>query len=316
MFPVRSGVPQGSHLGPLFFIMFINDVSNIFNVAHVLMYADDLKIYSIIRSLEDVLLLQQDLDILCKWCNDNKLSLNINKCKVMSFHRKMRPFVNDYVLNGVKLSRVCEFKDLGVIFDEKVNFIKHIDSITSKAYCMLGFIKRICSNMDDPYTLKSVYCAYVRSHLEYANVVWQPNYRNQNIRIESLQKKFLLYALRSLNWANRYDLPSYSSRLLLLSLESLERRRFNASVFFLFDLVTVTLNAPCLLQLVPFNAPLRRTRSVELFRQAAHRTNYGRFEPMNNMIINFSVINFIFDFNMSRDVFRKKIKALPNSVLF
>lgn len=316
IFPVHSGVPQGSHLGPLFFVMFINDVSESFQVARCLMYADDLKLYTKIKSLEDAFLLQNDLNLLYKWCTKNKLPLNINKCKVMSFHRKSNPVIHDYILNNDNLVRVNEFKDLGVIFDEKVNFIKHIDYITSKAYCMLGFIKRICSNMSDPYTLKTIYCAYVRSHLEYANVVWQPTYSNQITRIESLQNKFLIYALRNLNWNDSFNLPSYSTRLNMLSLESLERRRFNSSVFFAFDLISNVVDAPNLLSLVPFNAPCRRTRSSVIFRRSVHRTNYGSYEPINNMLSNFNVINFSFDFNESRAVFRNKVKLLPNSVLF
>ena len=76
---------------------------------------------------------------------------------------------------------MTELRDLGVYFDEKISFNKHIDIIVAKAYSMLGFMKRICYEFTDPLrvALKSVYFAYVRSHLEYGSVIWHPNYAVQ-----------------------------------------------------------------------------------------------------------------------------------------
>jgi Reverse transcriptase (RNA-dependent DNA polymerase) len=77
---VKSGVPQGSHLGPLLFILFLNDVSEIFVHCQHLIYADDLKIFMKIASLEDVERLQSDLHRLSDWCSDSGLMLNVKKC--------------------------------------------------------------------------------------------------------------------------------------------------------------------------------------------------------------------------------------------
>lgn len=86
-FRVLSGVPQGSHLGPLLFNLFINTVYSTINPCRILLFADDAKICYAISSLNDCLILQSVLDKFSNWCNTVGLSLNTGKCKVMSFHR-------------------------------------------------------------------------------------------------------------------------------------------------------------------------------------------------------------------------------------
>lgn len=212
-FCVTSGVPQGSHLGPLLFNLFLNDVFSIFSHCNALAYADDLKLYCSVRTVRDAVGLQRDLDSLSSWCQRNGLFLNIKKCKVVSFHRKTSPMIFDYNLADETLERVNVVRDLGVLFDEKIQFSKHIDAVISKSYSMLGFMKRICSEFEDPEVLKTIYCAIVRSHLEYSSVLWTPNYAVHISRIESIQKKFVLYALRRIySWDESHSLASYSER--------------------------------------------------------------------------------------------------------
>lgn len=166
-FHPNSGVPQGSHLGPLLFLIFINDITDSFNSVHYQLYADDMKLYMPITSIVDCVNFQADLNRLDSWCKNNQLFLNIDKCKVMSFHRGKPSFKFDYCINNRKLQRVNSMLDLGVLFDTKLSFNDHISLKISKAKAMLGFIKRISSEFDDIVALKSLYCAHVRSHLEY-----------------------------------------------------------------------------------------------------------------------------------------------------
>ena len=81
------------------------------------MFADDLKIFRKVQSYHDALCLQRDLDMISSWCQRNRLFLNINKCKVMSFHRKRWPVLFDYSIDNISLEKVYEMRDLGVIFD-------------------------------------------------------------------------------------------------------------------------------------------------------------------------------------------------------
>jgi hypothetical protein len=140
-FSQTSGVPQGSVLGPLFFNIFINDLTSLLN-ENFQMYADDLKIYRTVSTLDDCSRLQKDLDIIQKWCNDNDQLINTKKCYVLTFSRKLDKIICDYWIGGVKILRATEFRDLGVVFDCGLTFRNHIEYVTSAAYKSLGFVLR------------------------------------------------------------------------------------------------------------------------------------------------------------------------------
>ena len=185
VFLATSGVPQGSNLGPLLFLLFINDLCCQIN-CNKLLFADDLKIFNSINSEDDYDSLQADINKLQDWCVLNKLHLNISKCKVLSFTNRRTSFVYDYSINGVILSRCTDTKDLGIIFDYQLSFKKHINSRTSEAMRMLGFIMRNCKNFNNLQALKILYYSFVRSKLEYGSIIWNPCYTYQKI----LWKKF------------------------------------------------------------------------------------------------------------------------------
>lgn len=306
-FEVSSGVPQGSHIGPLLFNIFINDVVKVFKFAKVLMYADDLKIYCSVKSVADAIALQHDIDLFAVWCQKNRLSLNVDKCKCMSFYRSRRPIHFEYSIDSVTLCRLTEVRDLGVLFDTQIDFTRHIEYIIAKSYSMLGFLKRICVDFKCLKLLKSLYCAHVRSHLEYASVLWSPTYNIHISRIESIQKKFLLYALRRMNFNDH--LPSYLTRCDLIDIQSLVIRREHSGVFFIYDLLLGFIDAPVLLSCLNMNAAAFQLRSHVFFRPSFHRTNYGNSEALERMSRSFNQYDSIFDLHLSRFTFRKLVRA-------
>jgi hypothetical protein len=85
---------------------------------------------------------------------------------------------------------------------------------------MLGFLKRFGREFSDPYVLKIIYCCFVRSVLEYGSSIWSPNFEVHKGRIESVQRKFLRFALRNLGWADLLNLPAYRDRGMLLNLNT------------------------------------------------------------------------------------------------
>jgi len=104
MYNVTSCVPQGSHLVPLLFNNYINDIS--YTNYNILLFGVDVKLFCIVKTPLDTTLLQDDLNNISNWCVSNKLYLNVLKCKIISFTRKRFSLVNKYFLNGVELERV------------------------------------------------------------------------------------------------------------------------------------------------------------------------------------------------------------------
>jgi Reverse transcriptase (RNA-dependent DNA polymerase) len=118
----HSGVPQDSHLGPLFFIDDVDGVLRIFEHVSALGYADDLKLFKQIVSVEDGQRFQSDLDRLQKWCLENKFVLNVSKCKAITFGRRKNPIEHVYRIGEHELERVEEINDLGVFLDKNMTF--------------------------------------------------------------------------------------------------------------------------------------------------------------------------------------------------
>lgn len=307
MFPVQSGVPQGSHLGPLLFLVFINDVVDVLQYTDCLMYADDIKIFRTVDSICDAVHLQYDLDSMAEWSQRNRLSLNIAKCKIVTFHRKRQPVLFDYQINSEVLLRETQMRDLGIVFDDKLSFTVHIDYVISKAYAMLGFVMRICSDFKDPRAIKSLYFAHVRSHLEFGSVVWCPNYATHSNRIESIQKRFMCHIFKKFGWYRYVQFAPYAFKCDLLNIKSLEQRRRDACAVFIFDILSGKINSPSLLNLIDINIPSRQLRLSTMLRIPQHRTNYGAKEPISNAMAIFNSVSNLFDFGISRVVFRNRL---------
>lgn len=172
-----SGVPQGSNLGPLLFTIFINDLSFVLPPGCRLFYADDLKLYMAIMSVQDCSNLQSQIDCLVEWCSENFLTLSVQKCSIVSFHRKQHPIIFQYNIAGQTLARVSQVRDLGVTLDTAFTFRAHYDDMICRANRQLGFMFKIASEFKDPHCLRSLYCALVRPILESDVVVWCP-YQN------------------------------------------------------------------------------------------------------------------------------------------
>lgn len=272
---ISSGVPQGSHLGPLLFILYINDIVKSLSHSNILLYADDAKIYRVIRSNADCELLQNDLSNFETFCRENNLFINPDKCKIISFSRKKIASSFNYRLCNSDLVRVKEIRDLGVIMDDKLSFVPHIDSVLSKSFKQLGMILRISKPFRNPLTLKILYNSYVRSRLEFACGVWRPHHNVHINRIERLQKKFL----RALDFKFGNKYTDYLESLNRHNMQSLECRRDCVDSVLLYKIIHNHLDAPSLLQDIQFRVPRQRERQCRdkhLFAIPFSRTNYSK----------------------------------------
>ena len=195
--PVSSGVPQGSILGPLLFVLFINDIGNDINEgSNLLLYADDTKLFREINNSQDCLLLQQDINTLNDWATANKMKFHPDKCKVLSvsLQRSNRdPF--PYKLSGVPLQHVNSEKDLGVHMTNNLCWTKHCNYLLSKASWNLGLLRRTCNFVKNTRQRRSLYIAMVRSQLEHCSSVWSPSSSTILDKFESLQKRGIKWIL-------------------------------------------------------------------------------------------------------------------------
>ncbi len=188
-----SGVPQGSNLGPMLFLLFINDITNTIRHSYILLYADDIKLHKEFKTQEDSELLQQDLDKLANWSIENCLPFNIKKCESITFTRKWNPFSFIYKTEGKQLIKVTEVRDVGVLLDSRLTFRSHILKIFVKSKQMLGFTIRNSKHFQNFTTMKVLYFSLVRSRLEFASIIWHPSTKSSTKKIEAIQKKFLKY---------------------------------------------------------------------------------------------------------------------------
>lgn len=307
-FTNNSGVPQGSNLGPLLFSIFINDVCCLLPAGFRLVYADDLKIYLVVKNHEDCIELQRLVDLFEDWCIRNHLVISAQKCTVISFNRKKCPITWDYQICGTLLSRVTVVKDLGVLLDTNLSFRNHFSNIIARANRNLGFIMRSTGDFSDPFTLRSLYYSLVRSTLEYACVVWSPYTNVWILRIEAIQAKFTRYALRLLPWNDIANMPAYEIRCRLLGMESLRNRRNSLRALFAGKLLLAVIDAPNILERLNINAPSVSLRSRDPLRPDFRRTDYGINEPITALCREFNKVYHLFDYSISASVFKSRLR--------
>ena len=303
---VTSGVPQGSHLGPILFNIFINDLPTVISHSSILMYADDVKLFLSYSDYNCQRLLQEDLVALETWCEYNLMRLNLGKCKCMSFFRRPR-IISSYSLIGSRLEFVNSFVDLGILMDPKLNFINHINATISKARSSLGFVKRWCKEFNDPFTTKTLFVSLVRPVLEFGCVIWTPYYESHIMHLESVQKQFLLFALKSFNWNPILNLPSYNSRLKLLNIPPLSCRRTMLSVVFMIKLINGDIDSSFLLSRINFHIPSRNLRMFAPIKMNNYRSNFLNNNPFMLMCKHFNDLSTKVDYSSSYFIVKKEI---------
>ena len=211
---VLSGVPQGSVLGPVLFLIYVNDI--VLNIdSSIKLFADDAKLFRPMGSSSDARALQSDLKKLEEWSKKWLLKFNQSKCSVIHFgHSNPR---HTYSLNGNNLAVSSEERDLGVIVSESFKFGNHVAKIAAKANSIVGRINRTFMYMDVDM-FKTIYKTLVRPHLEYAVQSWSPFLKKDINTLERVQR-------RATSIVPELAGLSYEDRLKALGLTTLEERR-------------------------------------------------------------------------------------------
>ena len=217
---VLSGVPQGSILRPLLFVLFINDIyENINKDSNIALFADDTKIWRDINYESDCETLQNDINTLSIWSRNNKMSFHPDKCKALSIYDcrpdfvKVLPFgLRYYYING-NIIEFCENeRDLGVIVSSNFKWDEQHDKTLKKTHQMLGFTKRTCHFVKDTRKRRSIYLSLVKSNFEHGSIIWRPITETKISDFEKLQKKALKGILKEENM--HYDDETYRKKML------------------------------------------------------------------------------------------------------
>ena len=186
---VASGVPQGSIVGPVLFLLYVNDIPHTVS-SSIKLFADDAKLYGKACNESDCRNIQSDLNKLSAWSRDWLLCFNAKKCTVL---RIKQCITFDYTLNGVPLSYVTDQKDLGIIVSNSLKPASHIHKIIKTANRKIGMIRRCFTNLTKN-KIEILYKSIIRPGLEYASPAWSPWLKKDIDILEKVQKRCLRLA--------------------------------------------------------------------------------------------------------------------------
>ena len=253
--PVTSGVPQGSILGPILFLLYVHDLPGLVKSSQVAMFADDTKIFKSIASINDTKLLQQDLSNLESWSSTSGLPFNQSKCRSLSITRKTKPVVTIYKMKGETLEITKSERDLGVWMSNDLTWNNQVVEQSSHANKLLGYIRRNARFIQNTSVRRALYLTLVRPHLGYATQIWSPQSINLIARLEKVQRRATKFILNL-----PFSSPdSYTSRLQSLSLLPLcYWHEFLDLVFFFKMVNNLVIIEP---SVVPKTRSVRPTRS-------------------------------------------------------
>ena len=209
--PVLSGVPQGSILGPILFILYLNDLPVAVSVAKLLSFADDTKCFRNILSRTDVTCFQSELDNIMDWSDQWRMSFNISKFAHIQFTSGEIKVNSSYTVGGEVIPVHNSHNDLGILLSDDLSWSDHYSKISGKAYGKLALIRRTFSHRIPVHIKKSLYTALVKSQLLYGSQVWRPSLIRDIKSLERIQRRATKYILNDFT-------SNYKERLVALNL--------------------------------------------------------------------------------------------------
>ena len=227
---VTSGVPQGSVLGPLLFLVYIEDLIKAIGkdctATTVYAYADDIKLLG-----SDSSDLQKALDIVGRWTRQWDLQLNTNKSEHLTV-REDKDNAHTFTMDNEDIPKVRSVRDLGIVLSEDLRWKPYVDKIRSRSTILCHTILRSFSSSDH-ILLVNLFKTYVRPILEYNTCSWSPHLKSDIDSIEGVQHMFTKRVCQRSN----IKFSSYSDRLSILNLESLHDRRKKNDLIFLYKIL-------------------------------------------------------------------------------
>ena len=273
---VTSGVPQGTVLGPLCFLIYINDIGNeLSKETNLKLFADDSLIFREIRTIEDAIALQKDLESLTQWSKKWQMSFHPSKCQlVMTINSKRHKISHQYKMLGQPLENVDSIQYLGVHIQNDLKWDRHVNYITNKANRSLGFIKRNLHQC--PKEVKAqAYKALIRPTLEYASTAWDPHLQKHILQLEGVQKR----AARFVTNCRSREPGCLTNAVKTLEWETLETRRKHSRLAQIYRTIngdTSPINIP------PYFKPQSTRYSTRNYHKNKYLTPYTRTDTYKN----------------------------------
>ena len=229
--PVISGVPQGTVLGPLLFIIMIADINKDIACSKLISFADDTRVYNQISDTEDCDSLQRDLNSVYNWASDNNMFFNAKKFHYLPLSASQASNKSNVYINPSMdiIPQSTDVPDLGIIMSKDCSFDSHISSLSRKCKNLAGWILRSFVSRDK-LTMLTLFKSLVISRLDYASQLWSPHKISQITLIEKVQRSFTKHI------TGMRDL-SYHERLQALRLYSLQRRRERYCIILIWKII-------------------------------------------------------------------------------
>lgn len=217
-----SAVPQGSHLGPIAFNIAINDIVNSIKHSSILIYADDIKLFKIIRTEEDRRQLQMDINALHQWTIDNCFAINPLKTTKLTIGKSS--ISTNYFIGSEPIANVTTQRDLGVYFDDSFSFKHHIQIVTGRVQQLMGIAYRISQEINNRSILLAIYNIYIRPIIEYAAPIWRHCPKKDIEMLDRFHRRITKTALNIPRKPTDENYVPYAARCLALSQMSPETR--------------------------------------------------------------------------------------------